>query len=41
VWRFISKKIEQEREERRIAGRELFGAAMAGMSDIDGDGIPD
>lgn len=41
VWRFISKKIEQEREVRRIAGRELFGAAMAGMSDIDGDGVPD
>lgn len=41
VWRFISNKIEAEREERRIAGRELYGAAIPGMTDIDGDGIPD
>lgn len=41
VWRFISKTIEQEREERRIAGRELYGAAIPGMADIDGDGVPD
>lgn len=41
VWRFISNIIEQEREKRRIAGRELYGAAIPGMSDIDGDGIPD
>ena len=41
VWRFISNIIEQEREKRRIAGRELYGAAMPGMADTDGDGIPD
>lgn len=41
VWRFISNIIEQERENRRIAGRELYGAAMPGMLDTDGDGIPD
>ncbi len=41
VFRFISKKIEEEREERRIAGRELYGAAMPGMQDTDGDGVPD
>jgi hypothetical protein len=41
VWRFISNIIEKEREDRRIAGRELYGAAMPGMIDMDGDGVPD
>jgi hypothetical protein len=41
VWRFISNIIEKEREERRIAGRELYGAALPGMIDMDGDGVPD
>lgn len=41
VWRFISNIIEKERETRRIAGREMFGAAMPGMTDMDGDGVPD
>ncbi len=41
VRRFLSNKIEEERNKRRIAGRELYGAAMPGMIDMDGDGIPD
>ena len=41
VWRFISNKVEAERNERRIAGRELYGAAIPSMTDTDGDGIPD
>ena len=41
VRRFLSDKIEAEREKRRIAGRELYGAAMSGMVDMDGDGVPD
>ncbi|MEA4887994.1 MAG: PH domain-containing protein [Clostridiaceae bacterium] len=41
IRRFLSKLVEQERNQRRIAGREMFGVAGAGMTDIDGDGIPD
>jgi len=41
VWRFISNKVEAERNQRRIVGRELYGAAIPSMVDIDGDGIPD
>lgn len=41
VRRFLSNIIEEERNKRRIAGRELYGAAMAGMVDLDGDGVPD
>lgn len=42
VRRFLSNKIEEERNKRRITGREMFGAAMPGMlTDTDGDGIPD
>ena len=41
VRRFLSNIVEQERNKRRIIGRELFGVAGAGMTDIDGDGIPD
>lgn len=50
VRRFLSKIIEQERTQKGITGREIYGAA-AGMIntngqehafvDIDGDGIPD
>ena len=41
VRRFLSKIIEKERNDRRLTGRELFGVAGAGMTDIDGDGVPD
>ena len=41
VRRFMNQIIEQERDRRRLSGRELFGVAAAGMADIDGDGIPD
>jgi len=45
VRRFLSTKIEEERNKRRLAGRELYGAAIPGMVegeiDIDGDGVPD
>lgn len=41
VRRFLNQIVEQERDRRRLAGRELFGVAGAGMVDIDGDGIPD
>ena len=41
IRRFLSKIVEEERNQRRLIGRELFGVAGAGMSDIDGDGIPD
>ena len=41
VRRFMSNIVEQERNKRRVIGRELFGVAGAGMTDIDGDGIPD
>ena len=51
VYRFLSRIIEQQRIEKRVAGREVYGAA-AGMYnqtsdsgepfvDVDGDGIPD
>lgn len=41
VRKFLSRIIEQERDKRRISGRELFGVAGASMGDLDGDGIPD
>jgi len=41
VRRFLSNLIEEERQKRRIVGREMFGVAGDGMSDINGDGIPD
>ena len=47
VRRFLSKIVEQERTQKGITGREIYGAA-AGVRgnanefvDIDGDGIPD
>jgi hypothetical protein len=41
VRRFISSMVENERNKRRIAGRELYGTAIPGMIDADGDGLPD
>ena len=51
VRRFISKIVEQERVQKGITGREIYGAAsgMIGNQgdgqgeyvDVDGDGIPD
>ncbi|MGI6150371.1 MAG: PH domain-containing protein [Christensenellales bacterium] len=47
VRRFLSKIIEQRREEKRILGKEMFGvagdyaAASPPFVDLDGDGIPD
>jgi len=41
VRRFLSTTIEEERNKRRIIGRELYGAAMPPMMDTDGDGFPD
>lgn len=41
VRRFMNKIVEDERNQRRLVGRELYGVAGAGMVDIDGDGIPD
>lgn len=52
VRRFLSRIIEQRREEKRIQGKEMFGVAggahrdCAAASprpfvDLDGDGIPD
>jgi hypothetical protein len=41
VRRFLSNLVEQERDRRRITGREMFGVAdMDGMPDYDGDGLP-
>lgn len=41
VRRFLSNLVEQERDRRRITGREMFGVAdMDGMPDYDGDGFP-
>lgn len=42
VRRFLSNLVEEERDKRRIIGRELFGVAGDGydMPDIDGDGFP-
>ena len=33
--------MEQERNEKRVLGKEMFGAAGHHDFDIDGDGIPD
>lgn len=52
VRRFLSKIIEQRREEKRVQGKELFGvaggihgdyaaASPRPFADLDGDGIPD
>jgi hypothetical protein len=41
VRRFLSNMVENERNRRRIAGRELYGTAIPGMVDMDGDGLPD
>lgn len=41
VRRALSELVEHERMEKRLLGREMFGAAAAGMVDIDHDGIPD
>ncbi len=41
VWRVLSNIIEEERNRRRIIGRELYGAAIPGLVDTNGDGIPD
>lgn len=41
VFHFLSNIIEEERNKRRIIGRELYGAAIPGMVDTNGDGIPD
>lgn len=53
VRKFLSKIVEQERTNKGITGREMYGAASGMMSggngenvqhefvDVDGDGIPD
>ena len=47
VRRFLSKIVEKERDEKRVLGKEMYGAAGGECShghefvDIDGDGIPD
>jgi hypothetical protein len=41
VRRFLSEMVEEERNKRRIIGRELYGVEMPGMVDMDGDGKPD
>ena len=42
--RYLSNLVEQERDKRRITGRELFGVAgesgMLDMPDLNGDGLP-
>jgi hypothetical protein len=40
VRRFVSSLVEEERNKYRLAGRELYGVAIPGMPDTDGDGIP-
>ena len=40
VRRFLSNMVEEERNKRRLVGRELYGVAIPGMPDTDGDGIP-
>ena len=40
VRRFLSATIEEKRKLHGVTGREMYGAA-GGISDIDGDGIPD
>ena len=48
VRRFLSKIVEQQRVQKGLTGREIYGAAAGAMNraerefvDIDGDGIPD
>lgn len=45
VRRFLSRIVEQRREEKRVQGREMYGVAGNPASrdfvDLDGDGIPD
>jgi len=47
VRRFLSKIVEKERDEKRVLGKEMYGAAGGECKhnhefvDIDGDGIPD
>ena len=44
VRRFLSKIVEARREEKRVQGKEMFGAATGEVHefvDMDGDGIPD
>ena len=36
----LSNIVENERNEKRVLGKEMFGAAGS-MVDLDGDGIPD
>jgi hypothetical protein len=40
VRRLLSNMVEDERNKRRLVGRELYGVAIPGMPDTDGDGIP-
>lgn len=37
----LSNIIERERNEKRVLGREMFGAASHHDYDLDGDGMPD
>ena len=37
----LSNIVERERNEKRVLGKEMFGAAGHHDVDIDGDGIPD
>ena len=37
----LSNIVENERNEKRVLGKEMFGAAGHHDVDIDGDGIPD
>ena len=46
VRKFLSKIVEQQRADKGITGREMFGAAAGSLgvemdfTDLDGDGIP-
>lgn len=37
----LSNIVENERNEKRVLGKEMFGAAGHSGIDLDGDGIPD
>ncbi len=37
----LSNIVENERNEKRVLGKEMFGAAGHAGIDLDGDGIPD
>ena len=41
IRRGLSDLIEKERIEKRLLGREMYGSALGGMVDLNGDGIPD